>query len=209
MPIAFTREQQESIKEQLFQAGISLSKSIGVQRMTVSKLAEAAGIAKGSFYSFFESKEAFILALCEYAGGKTQDMLMKHLQGRNQMTTHEFVNFIREYMNSEYDLLNGLTLEDVLWLKSHMSDANLFDPTGLVKTMQVFFSFVSDVREDIDMGTVVNLIKGMYVMRESRDTLIEASLENSIEIMLRTLEIYISGKGDLMSGTNYEKCIIY
>lgn len=105
MPTAFTREQQERIKEQLFQAGIRLSKSIGVQRMTVSKLAAAAGIAKGSFYSFFESKEAFILALCGYAGEKTQVMFMKQLQGRSQMTTHEFMDFIREYMNSEYDLI--------------------------------------------------------------------------------------------------------
>lgn len=198
MPTAFTREQQESIREQLFQAGIQLSKSIGVQRMTVSKLAAAAGIAKGSFYSFFESKEAFILALCEYAGGKTQEMFMKHLQGRSQMTTHEFMDFLREYMNSEYDLLNGLTLEDVVWLKTHMVDANLFEPTALAHMLQQFFTYVSDVREDVDIGTVVNLIKGMYGMRESRDTLIEESLENSIEVMLRMLEIYISGKGELL-----------
>lgn len=198
MSSAFTEEQQNQIREQLFQAGIRLSKELGVQHMTISKLAAAVGIAKGSFYSFFDSKEDFILALCEYSGGKTQVMLMKHLQGKSQMTTHEFMDFLREYMNSEYDLLNGLTIEDVVWLKSHMADANLFEPTELVQTMQIFFSYVSDVRDDIDMGTVVNLIKGMYVMRESRDTLIEASLDNSIEMMLKMLEIYISGKGDLL-----------
>lgn len=197
MPTAFTKEQQEEIKEQLFHAGIRLSKSLGVQHMTVSKLAAAAGIAKGSFYSFFESKEAFILALCGYAGQKTQAMFMRILNGRSQITTHEFMDFFREYMNSDYDLLNGLTIEDVVWVKQHMADAKLFEPTALAETMQIFFQWISDVREDIDMGTVVNLIKGMYVMRESRDTLIESSLDNSIEVMLRMLEIYISGKGDL------------
>lgn len=39
-------------------------------------------------------------------------------------------------------------------------------------------------------------------MRESRDTLIEAALDNSIEMMLRMLEIYISGKGDLLGEEN-------
>lgn len=53
MPTAFTREQQESIQEALFRSGIYLSKSEGMQGMTVSKLAAAAGIAKGSFYHFF------------------------------------------------------------------------------------------------------------------------------------------------------------
>lgn len=95
MPTAFTTEQQEEIRETLFHAGIRLSKEVGVQRMTVSKLAAAAEIAKGSFYSFFESKGAFILALCEYAGKKTQVMFQKHLRGRNQMTTHEFMDFLR------------------------------------------------------------------------------------------------------------------
>lgn len=51
MPVAFTTEQQESIREELFRAGIRLSRSEGMQRMTVSKLAAAAGIAKGSFYT--------------------------------------------------------------------------------------------------------------------------------------------------------------
>ena len=205
MPTAFTTEQQEEIKEELFHAGIRLSREVGVQRMTVSKLTTAAGFAKGSFYSFFESKEAFILALGDYTGKKTQVMFTKHLQGRSQMTTHEFMNFLREYMNSEYDLLIGLTIEDVVWIKSHMADANLFEPTGLVQTMQMCFSYVSDVREDIDMGIVVNLIKGMYGMRESRDTLIEAALDNSIEMMLRMLEIYSSGKGDLLGEENRKR----
>lgn len=33
-------------------------------------------------------------------------------------------------------------------------------------------------------------------MWESRDTLISESLDSSIEMMLRMLEIYISGKGE-------------
>ncbi|MBQ9141725.1 MAG: TetR family transcriptional regulator [Lachnospiraceae bacterium] len=57
MPTAFTTEQQEEIRETLFHAGIRLSKKVGVQRMTVSKLVAAAGIAKGSFYSFLNQRK--------------------------------------------------------------------------------------------------------------------------------------------------------
>lgn len=194
MSSPFTEEQQIQIKEQLFHAGIKLSKVLGVQRMTVSKLATTVGIAKGSFYHFFESKEAFILALSEYAGQKTQEMFLFKLNGRTQMTTHEFIEFLREYMYSEYDLMNGLTIEDAVWLKNHMPDADFFEPNALADVLQGYFKVISDVRENIDIGTVVNLIKGIYVMRESRETMIEASLDNSIELMLRTLEIYISGR---------------
>lgn len=198
MPVAFTTEQQESIREELFRAGIRLSRSEGMQRMTVSKLAAAAGIAKGSFYHFFDSKEAFILALIGYTGEKLQHLFEKHLNGRDQMTAHEFIGFLREYMNSEYDLLNGLTMEDMMWIKTHMSEAELFESDRTVFAMQQFLNRISDAQENIDAGTIVNLIKGMYMIRESRDTMIGPSLDNSIEVMLRMVEIYISGKGDLV-----------
>lgn len=198
MSAAFTIEQQDNIRVQLFETGIRLMNEVGVQHMTISKLTSAAGIAKGSFYSFFESKEDFIMKLCGYAGEKTQDMFLKHMHGKSSMNTHEYMDFLRDYMKSEYDLLRGMTVEDFVWIKAHMKDAKPFEPTVLAHTMQTFFQYVSDVRTDIDIGIVVNLIKGVYGMRENRETLIETSLDNSIEIMLRALEIYISGKGELL-----------
>lgn len=198
MPASFTKKQQEEIREQLFHEGIKLFRTYGVQRTTVSKLTSVCGIAKGSFYSFYESKEAYILALSEWAETKTEEMLKNKLAGRSQMSAHEFLEFFREYLYSEYDLMNGLTVDDFLWLKTHMADADLFNPIDQMALAQIWLSLISDVREDIDCGTVVNLIKSIYAMREHRDTLVEASLDNSIEIMLRTLEIYISGKGTLL-----------
>lgn len=200
MPTAFTSKQQESIRGELFRAGIRLSKSEGMQGMTVSKLAASAGIAKGSFYHFFESKETFILALFSYTREKSQLLFGKHLGGRERMTTHEFVGFLREYMNSENDLLSGLTLEDLMWLKTHMSDANLFETATPVRTVQHFLDCLSDAGEAVDAGTIVNLVKAMYMMRESRDTMIGPSLDNSIEVMLKMLELYISGS---ISGSTF------
>ncbi|MCM1087570.1 MAG: TetR/AcrR family transcriptional regulator [Lachnoclostridium sp.] len=198
MPASFTKKQQEEIREQLFHEGIKLFRTLGVQRTTVSKLTAACGIAKGSFYSFYESKEAYILALSKWAETKTEEMLKEKLAGRSQMSAHEFLEFFREYLYSEYDLMNGLTVDDFLWLKNHMADAGLFNPIDQMALAKVWLSLIYDVRENIDCGTVVNLIKSIYAMREHRDTLVEASLDNSIEIMLRVLEIYISGKGTLL-----------
>ena len=197
MPASFTKKQQEEIREQLFHEGIRLFRTCGVKRTTVSKLTAACKIAKGSFYSFYESKEAFILALSRWADRKTKEMLEERLAGRSQMSTHEFLGFFKEYLYSEYDLMNGLTVDDFLWLKTHMADADLFNPIDQMKLVQRWLSLIFDARDGIDCGTVVNLIKSIYAMREHRDTLVETSLENSIEIMLRVLEIYISGKGDL------------
>lgn len=198
MPASFTQQRQEEIREQLFHEGIRLCRALGVQRMTVSRLTTACKIAKGSFYSFYKSKEEFILALAGWADRKTEEMLDKKLAGRRQMPAREFFEFFRDFLYSEYDLMNGLTVDDFLWLKTHMAGAGLFDPAGQMELVKKWLSLISDVREGIDCGTVVNLMKSIYAMREHRATLVEESLDNSIEMVIRMLEIYISGKGELL-----------
>lgn len=198
MPNAFTEDESKRIRQELILAGIRLSKELGVQKMSVEKLTAAVGIAKGSFYLFFGSKEDFILEVAAYASEETQKMLLKKLNGRTQMSAHEFMEFFNEYLHSDLDLMNGLTVSDFYWLKNHIKKQVLFDPDMQIKTAQFWLSLISDVREDVDTGTFVNLIKSIYAIREHSDTMVTASLENSVRILLHTIEIYISGKGEII-----------
>lgn len=198
MPNAFTEEESKRIRQELILAGIRLSKELGVQKMSVEKLTAAVGIAKGSFYLFFGSKEDFILEVAAYASEETQKMLLKKLNGRTQMSAHEFMEFFNEYLHSDLDLMNGLTVSDFYWLKNHIKKQVLFDPDIQIKTAQFWLSLISDVREGVDTGTFVNLIKSIYAIREHSDTMVTASLENSVRILLHTIEIYISGKGEII-----------
>ena len=198
MPNAFTEEESKRIRQELILAGIRLSKELGVQKMSVEKLTAAVGIAKGSFYLFFGSKEDFILEAAAYASEETQKMLLKKLNGRTQMSAHEFMEFFNEYLHSDLDLMNGLTVSDFYWLKNHIKKQVLFDPDIQIKTAQFWLSLISDIREGIDTGTFVNLIKSIYAIREHSDTMVIAPLENSVRILLHTIEIYISGKGEII-----------
>ena len=195
MPTAFTVEEMERIRSALIQAGIRLSKELGLQKMSVEKLTAAVGIAKGSFYLFFGSKEDFILAVAEYTGAQTQKMLLSRLNGRRQMSAHEFMEFFSEYLHSDFDLMNGLTVEDFFWLKKHIKKRVLFDPDEQIKTAELWLSLINDVRPGVDAGTFVNLIKSIYAIREHSDTMVKASMESSVQVLLRTIEVYVSGKG--------------
>ena len=63
---------------------------------------------------------------------------------------------------------------------------------------QIWLSLINNVRDGVDVGTFVNLIKSIYAIREHSDTMVKSSIENSIQVILRTIEIYISGKGDII-----------
>lgn len=198
MPIAFTDEELEHIRSALIQAGIRLSKELGLQKMSVEKLTAAVGIAKGSFYMFFGSKEDFILEVAEYTGAQTQKMLLSRLNGRRKMSAHEFMEFFSEYLHSDFDLMNGLTVEDFFWLKKHIKKQVIFDPDEQIKTAELWLSLINDVRPGADAGTFVNLIKSIYAIREHGDTMVKASMESSVQVLLRTIEVYVSGKGSIV-----------
>lgn len=72
MPAGFTEKEQEKIREELFLAGIKLIKEYGIQKTTVDKLTRNCGIAKGSFYLFYSSKEEYLYALMQYVNEKTE-----------------------------------------------------------------------------------------------------------------------------------------
>lgn len=198
MPTAFTDEEMKLIRSKLITAGIQLSRELGLQRMSVEKLTEAVGIAKGSFYLFFGSKEDFILEIARYTGEETQKLLLLKLNGRSQMSAQEFIEFFDEYLHSDFEVMSRLTVNDFLWLQKHIKKQALFDPDIQIKTAELWLSLIDDVREGVDVGTFVNLIKSIYAIREHRDTMVKASIENSIRVMLRAIEIYISGKGEII-----------
>ncbi|MBC7317986.1 TetR/AcrR family transcriptional regulator [Candidatus Bipolaricaulota bacterium] len=67
MPRPFTEEERELLRQRLIAAGRELFARFGLRKTTVDELAQKAGLAKGTFYLFFPSKEALYaeVLLCE------------------------------------------------------------------------------------------------------------------------------------------------
>jgi AcrR family transcriptional regulator len=57
----FSEQEKAVIRETLLRKGESLFAQKGVQKVTVEELCDAAGIAKGSFYAFFDNKEMLFM----------------------------------------------------------------------------------------------------------------------------------------------------
>ena len=56
MASGFTEEQRNIIRAELIASGYELSVKCGIKKMTVAMVANAAKVAVGSFYNFFDSK---------------------------------------------------------------------------------------------------------------------------------------------------------
>lgn len=61
---------REEKKEHILLAGMEVMKSHGYQGTSVKDIVDAAGVPKGSFYNYFDSKEAFALEAIDHAAAK-------------------------------------------------------------------------------------------------------------------------------------------
>ncbi len=65
MPKAFSETERARISAKLIAAGKRLINKVGIRLLVVDDIARDAGISKGSFYSFYPSREEFILSVFE------------------------------------------------------------------------------------------------------------------------------------------------
>ncbi|MDR3575692.1 MAG: TetR/AcrR family transcriptional regulator [Anaerolineaceae bacterium] len=67
MPKGFTEHEKELISKRLIEQGYKLFSAYGLKKTNVEEIAQAAGISKGAFYLFYESKEALFMDVTELA----------------------------------------------------------------------------------------------------------------------------------------------
>jgi len=130
MPRAFKEEEKERIHAKLLEAGRSCFLRYGLKKTTIEDVVQPAGIAKSSFYLFFESKEALyaqimmheipamIERLTEASYQKTDDarqalvLLMQAIV--HEIETNPFSKVIIDQPDELEHLANSLDFEGIL-----------------------------------------------------------------------------------------------
>jgi AcrR family transcriptional regulator len=67
MPKAFTEHEKELISQRLLEQGYKQFSAFGLKKTNIEEIAAAAGISKGAFYIFYDSKEALFMDVVEQA----------------------------------------------------------------------------------------------------------------------------------------------
>lgn len=76
MPRILTEEEKDLTQKALQQAAIALIKSKGLRCVTVDDLVKRVGLAKGSFYFYYKTKEALLYEALKISEKKMFDALM-------------------------------------------------------------------------------------------------------------------------------------
>ncbi len=192
MPQAFSVVERERIEERLLEAGEELFGRVGVRKTSIDEIARETGIAKGSFYAFFPSKEALFLAV------------IRRIEVR-----------ARVRMDREYDALDLPLRERIRWLLLHqfrlieeypvirlnfrkeemLAVIRKTGPEAMAENAEADDRFLREylnrwreegALEGIDPEEAIGMIKAIYFLSMSRDE-IGGGYEKVTELLADTL----------------------
>jgi len=105
----FSENEKQRIHSKLRFEGERLFTTYGIKKVTIDELVKAAGIAKASFYTFYESKEYLYLDIVQNIQQKIFTELSTLLEGNSGLPSRERVLEMFETMNKlmlRYPILN-------------------------------------------------------------------------------------------------------
>jgi len=118
MPRAFKEEEKEKIRAKLLEAGRSCFLRYGLKKTTIEDVVGPAGIAKSSFYLFFESKEALYVKVMMAEMPAMMDRLMSASFRRTDDTREALILLMKAIVHEiETNEMARILLDDPMELE--------------------------------------------------------------------------------------------
>ncbi len=198
MARAFTQANIDQIKRDLLQKGREYFIRYGLKKTSVEELAKAAGIAKGSFYKFFDSKEALFLAIHEESEKKMREDLIQKLESAVE-PAEKLRSLLKNsflYLEEDPLLLAVFSKEEPVNLSGLMTSEqfrehyhqNIWFIEELVRQWQY-----EGIIRQLDPEVVSNLLGSTFYILLQKENLGEEMYGRVLDMQIECLVNYLSG----------------
>lgn len=195
--VAYSKEERENIRSQLISIGLDLMARQGIQHTTVEQVYKSVGISRTFFYSFFSTKEDFIVEILYFQ----QPKIIQYVHELMKDTSLDWKSAVRKFLYSCcYGERNGiaiLTIEEQQLLFKRLSSESYTTfrekQRLLLKEILEEFGIQS---EKTNINLFINLSLALMVVRKAIPAQLplfipEAADETAnfqIEALVNTLE---------------------
>lgn len=190
IPKIISKEERALTKEAIYNVTIQLIKEKGVRYVTVEDITTAVGIAKGSFYSYYQSKEA-----CLY------DVIIR-AERKAFERTKEIMSFVRTDRGKVIALLQELfTSQDSLFFYIGQKDVDMllrklpveYHEKGRQKDDSNFQTAIQLMNLDEHQMEVVALFTSCLSLTASNRTYSRPAINEALNLMIYALADYLAG----------------
>jgi len=201
MPRALSEQEKCRLCQRLLEKGKDLLFLHGVKKISVDDIVKAAGMAKGSFYHHFESKEKYLCQLIMELRARifndTRDFLLKDQSqtedSMNKERTRDFLMYLFHLPQMKFFINNCNDINELfLAAESSLDTANndhraCYIDAGLFSELMELSGVNT---KKIKSGVVHNYIHALYLMTEC-DLMIEDDLPQTFDLIMDSLIQYI------------------
>lgn len=196
----FSEDEKNEIKQKMKEVGMPMLKEEGLIHMSISKLAEAVGIGKSTFYSFYPSKEEFVEDMLQDNRRQLLDSLQEGLQGREKYSMEESKTIIRKMVLDADNVYQNFSSEDEVALKKMYEKKGVLylDLEKEKRVIDFIASMMDGVKENLDYAVIANMMKIIVFSYEQKEMLHEVGLERTLNRMVDLLiDSIFEGEGKI------------
>lgn len=190
MPKIYSDEKKQEIKEKLLDVGFDLISKYGIKGMNVETLTKKVGIAQGTFYNFFKTKELLVYSLLERYQKKINKKVRDIIDNKGFLDKQDIKNIYHDMLLIDSDnLLRFIKREEVQTLITRLpKDLQIdFNKSKEVITSNFKYIRTGKNKSDIDSAAVFNWIQIMNLTLENRDILMEEAVEKNINMIIENM----------------------
>ena len=186
MPSPFAEREKQNIRAKLREAAETCLARFGVQKTTVDLLAKMAGIAKGSFYKFYPSKEELFFEVLEHYQNAAVEEIADRFRRMAPVTPDAFAAAMLELFqktrrsfivtlleNREFEVLFRKLPEDRV--KRH----HVFDD----RMVENLFRHAR-LRKDVDAGMAAAALRAVFLTMLHVPEIGESRFEKALELLM-------------------------
>jgi AcrR family transcriptional regulator len=196
MPKALTEKEKCAQCQKLLSKGKDVVMASGIRKVSVDDIVKAAGMAKGTFYQHFDSKESYLYALIEAiheeAFAKAGQMIASALMGGSDLrgSARDFLGKLLQMPEMVFFIQNEAaiialfeTIPNQELLSSRQTETHLFEKILLLAGIDT---------GTVKPGVVHNCVHALFLMLGS-DLMIKHDLQETADLLIDSLISYIFG----------------
>lgn len=193
MAVAFSEEEKRFINDKLKEAARECLSRYGVKKTTVDQLVQMAGIAKGSFYKFYDSKEILFFTVLEDYRKSLLEGLADSLKSEEDLNADKFSELIYElYQKVRHSFIINIVkdnemeylmrkLPKELILKHHLFDLHFASE---------IFLYVK-IKEGVSLEVVTASLRAIFMSMLHIEEVGAKNFDDALKLLIRGLAVQV------------------
>jgi|GEM_PF-1325605 len=188
MPKIYSDDKKQAIKAKLMHEALDCIRNEGYKQLRIEDLTKKVGIAQGTFYHFFKSKESLLVELALAYQTFINERVHEIIRTKGIVGKGDFALLYQQmFLSDEANVFRYLKRADIEHLMSRLP----VETTKLMEasrtTMLTTLEHLNSPRSHVNMQLAFNLIQVMNITVENRDLLVETAYESTIHLLVDQL----------------------